>query len=154
MKDIIYGLMRNYHRQNTKYEDYKSMATKLFNHHVNRGWDRSTMKDWIISAEAKIQQEQIQQTTSAPTESEEPASNKEQVFLHFKYHKNNIPKSRVRTIYVKNGKELLSTRMGIKQLTIAYSRPKNIKDTITKAKLHQATSHEASKYYSGEQISS
>jgi len=153
MKGIIYSLMRNYHRQNTKYKDYKSMATKLFHRHVNRGWDRSTMKDWIISADEKIQQEQNEQPTSASTESEEPVSNKERVFLHFEYHKNDIPKSRVRAIYDKNCKELLSTRLGIKQLTIAYSRPKNIKDTITKAKLHQAPGHEASKYYSGEQTS-
>ena len=71
------------------------------------------------------------------------------LFLHFEYHKNDIPKSRVRAIYDKHCKELLSTRLGIKQLTIAYSRPENIKDTITKAKLHQAPGHEASKYYSG-----
>ena len=32
----------------------------------------------------------------------------------------------------------------------AYSRPKNIKDSMTKAKLHQAPGREASKYYSGE----
>ena len=44
MEGIIFSLMRNYHCQNPKYADYKSMATKLFVRHVNRGWDRTTMK--------------------------------------------------------------------------------------------------------------
>ena len=72
------------------------------------------------------------------------------LFGHFEYHKNDIPKNKVRAIYETTCKDLLSSRLGIKQLTIAYSRPKNIKDTITKAKLHQAPGREASKYYSGE----
>ena len=154
MKGIIFSLMRNYHRQNTKYADYKSMATKLFIRHVNRGWDRTTMKHWIISADIKIQQETLQQTQPTHVTTEEPLTNKERVFLHFEYHKNDIPKNKVRAIYETTCKDLLSSRLGIKQLTIAYSRPKNIKDTITKAKLHQAPGREASKYYSGEQTQS
>ena len=37
MKGIIFSLMRNYHRQHSKYADYKNMATKLFVRHINRG---------------------------------------------------------------------------------------------------------------------
>jgi hypothetical protein len=33
MKGIIYGLMQNYHRQNTKKDDYNNMAQKLFQRH-------------------------------------------------------------------------------------------------------------------------
>ena len=33
------------------------------------------------------------------------------------------------------------------QMTIAYARPKNIKNLVTKAKLHQARVKEASNYY-------
>ena len=152
MEGIIYSLMRNYKRQNTTYINYKEMATKLFYRHINRGWDRSTMKQWILSADEKIQLETLQKnqptTTAQPTE--EPLTNKERIFLHFEYHKNDIPKSRVRAIYENKCQTLLSDRLGIQQLTIAYSRPKNIKDTITKAKLHQAPGFEASKYYLGE----
>ena len=157
MKGILYSLMRNYHRQNSKYNDYKDMATKLYNRHVNRGWDRATIKQWILSADDKIQQESqqkklLQSQSIEPTyiPTEEPTTNKERVFLHFEYHKNDIPKNKVRAIYESTCNEILSSKLGIKQLTIAYSRPKNIKDTITKAKLHQAKGREASKYYSGE----
>jgi len=62
MKCILYSLMRNYYCQNSKYEDYKHMATKLYNRHVNRGWDRATIKQWILSpdVDVKIQQESPQ----------------------------------------------------------------------------------------------
>ena len=94
MKGILYSLMRNYHRQNSKYNDYKDMATKLYNRHVNRGWDRATIKQWILSADCKIQQESqqkklLQSQSIEPTyiPTEEPTTNKERVFLRFEYHK-------------------------------------------------------------------
>ena len=41
--------------------------------------------------------------------------------------------------------------LDITKLTIPYSKPQNLKDAITKAKLvHQASGREASKFYSGE----
>ena len=118
---------------------------------------QSYIKQWVLSADDKIQQESqqkrlLQSQSIEPTyiPTEEPTTNKERVFLHFEYHKNDIPKNKVRAIYESTCNEILSSKLGIKQLTIAYSRPKNIKDTITKAKLHQAQGREASKYYSGE----
>ena len=39
---------------------------------------------------------------------------------------------------------------GNKTINNCILQAQNIKDTITKAKLHQASGHEASKYYSGE----
>ena len=55
MKGIIYGLMQNYHRQNTKKDNYNNMAQKLFQRHVARGWNVSVMRDYILSADAKLQ---------------------------------------------------------------------------------------------------
>ena len=65
------------------------------------------------------------------------------------YHTNDIPKTQVRALYDHYCKSTFEG-LGIKQFTVAYSRPPNIKDSVTKAKLHQAPGKEASKYYSGE----
>ena len=67
------------------------------------------------------------------------------------YHPNDISKKAVRALYKHYCKSSFE-RLGIQQLTIAYSRPPNIKDSITKAKLHQAPGKEASKYYLGELV--
>ena len=152
IKGIIYSLMRNYKRQNTHYSDYKNMATKLFNRHVARGWNRAFMKDLILQADARLEAQQLQANLPTPTPilHKEPLSNKERLFLHFEYHRCDIPKAQVRAIYNSTCNDLFERHLGIKQLTICYSRSTNIREAITKAKLHQAPGKEASKYYSGE----
>ena len=76
MKGIIFSLMHNYHLQNSKYTDYKSMAPKFFIRHVNRSWDRITMKHWIVSADIKIQQETLHQSQPTHVTTEESLTNK------------------------------------------------------------------------------
>jgi len=77
-----------------------------------------------------------QPTATTPQPTEKSLTSKERILLHFEYHKNDIPKSRVRAIYENKWQSLLSDCLYIQQLTIAYSRPTNIKERITKAKLH------------------
>ena len=55
----------------------------------------------------------------------------------------------MRAIYNATCREMCEG-IGIKDFTIAYSHPKNIKDLVTKAKLHMAPGKETSKYYAGE----
>jgi len=60
------------------------------------------------------------------------SSSPNRFFIHMEYSKNNWPKKAARS-----------------QITVAYSRPKNIKDLLSKAKLHQAEGKDVSVYYSG-----
>jgi hypothetical protein len=152
MRGIIYGLMRNYHRQNTKVKDYNKMAKKHFQRHVARGWDPTLIKEYILSADIKIQANNAttQHTIQPTTPPTEQLSNKQRLFIHWDYHPNDITRRHLRRIYNQHCDRVFKTQLGIEQTTIAYSRPKNIKDTITKAKLHQASGKEASKYYLGE----
>ena len=110
------------------------------------------MKDYILTADAKLTEKlTTKQPTSLPIPTTEPElTNHERIFLHWEYHPNDISRKNVRAIYNDTCKELFEDALGIKQTTIAYSRPKNLKDVLTKAKLHQAPGREASKFYSGE----
>jgi len=83
MKGIIHGLLQNYHRQNTKLEDYYNMATKLYERHVARGWDKSTMRHYILTADAKIQHNHKHPVTTPTIEPTEEPNNKERLFLHW-----------------------------------------------------------------------
>ena len=65
------------------------------------------------------------------------------------YSSNDIPRKSVRAV-VDRTLGVLLKEIGITQVTLAYSRAKNIKDLVTKAKLHQPPGKEASKYYWGE----
>ncbi len=151
MEGIIYGLLRNYRRQNTNLEDYHNMAILLFKRHVARGWDRATMKGYILNADKKLNMPTPTTNTAAAIPMAQVLSNRERLFIHMEYHPNDIPKKAVRALYEHYCKSSFE-RLGIQQLTIAYSRPPNIKDSITKAKLHQAPGKEASKYYLGELV--
>jgi hypothetical protein len=127
------------------------MAVKLFTRHVARGWNKATMKGYILKADAKLNMPRptITTVTTATTPMPDILSNRDQLYLHLEYHPKDIPKKSIRALYDHYCKSTLED-LGIARLTIAYSRPPNIKDSITKAKLHQAPGKEASKYYSGE----
>ena len=69
--------------------------------------------------------------------------------MHIEFGRNDLSRKSVRAIYNATCREMCEG-IGIKDFTVAYSRPKNIKDLVTKAKLHMAPGKEASKYYMGE----
>jgi hypothetical protein len=83
---------------------------------------------------------------TAPTE----LNNKERLFIHWEYHQCDITKWEIRALYNLHLKDLVEKWLDVKQTTVCYSRPKNIRDYVTKAKLHQAPGREISKFYTGE----
>ena len=124
------------------------MASLLFKRHVARGWDPSLIKSWILAADEKIQAEAS--TPRLPSPSLAPAPDlDEKLFIHFKYHRNDLPRSPVRALYDYHCKNLFQKTLGVQQLIVAYSRPLNLQELLTKAKLHQAPGQEASTFMGG-----
>jgi hypothetical protein len=156
IRGIIYSLMRNYYRQNTREKDYHDMAVKLYERHVARGWDKRLMKSLILAAS-----ERIRTLPPLPTVQQHPPptteinlNNKKEpdtIYLHWEYHPNDLLQNKIRSIYNSTLQEIVNKTLDINKLVIAYSKPPNIKDALTKAKLHQAPGRNASTYYSGEQ---
>ena len=108
------------------------------------------MKDYILSADLKIRNSNPTPTPPPIPTTETSTATKDRLFLHMEFHRNDIPKSMIRTIYEHTCQDTFSEELGINQFTICYSRSTNIKESLTKAKLHQAPGKEASKFYSGE----
>ena len=67
--------------------------------------------------------------------------------IHWEYHPNDIPRRLIRRLYNKHLAEILMDNLGYNQLTVAYSRPKNLRELLTKAKLYEVPGLEASTYY-------
>ena len=78
--------------------------------------------------------------TTLPTEVED----EERLFIHLEFHPDDIKRKRIQELYAKHCGELFEQKLDIKRPTIAYSRPKNLGDYVTSAKLHQAPGHTAS----------
>ena len=75
--------------------------------------------------------------TTPPTNTTAEDEEENRLFIHLQYHPDDISRQRVRTIYDTTCGDLFSRELGIGRPTIAYSRPPNIGDKITQAKLHQ-----------------
>ena len=155
IKGIIYSLMRNYHRQNTLESDYHDIAAKLFTRHVAREWDRTLMKSLILDADKRIKSTPPTLPPPPPIlplpgHHRPPPEVVDTLYLHWQYHPNDIPRNRLRAIYDTTCKNVIEHVLDITKLVVAFSKPPNLKEAITKAKLHQASGREASKFYSGE----
>ena len=62
--------------------------------------------------------------------------NPNRLFIHVEYSKNDMPKKAVRSIVEATLKDTID-ELSVSQITVAYSRPKKIKDLLSKAKIHQ-----------------
>ena len=98
------------------------------------------MRELILDADRKLSR------PKPPTL--EALTYKERLFIHLEYHPCDISRKQIRTIYEATCGALFRDILGVKQTTIAYSRPTNVRNLVTKAKLHQAPGLPASKYLS------
>jgi len=150
---ILYSLLRTYKLQNSREEDYLDVTCRLHQRHVARGWDRNYLRRLILEADRKLRLEPPSLpspvTPPAPDPSLLENSPRDRIFFHAEYGRNDLSRRAIRSIFDDTCREMCES-IGITQFTVAFSRPKNIKDYVTKAKLHMAPGKEASKYYSGE----
>jgi hypothetical protein len=143
-RGMIYSLMRTYYKQNTHKQDYISTVILMFHHLLARGWDRYTLKDTILAADVKLQQLDLQVNPQENQAIITPRPPRESLFFHLPYHPHDIPRRRLRQLYIYHCQEAFSSSLGIDKFTIAYSRHKNLREHLTQARLHQAKSKTAS----------
>ena len=141
IKGIIYSLLKTYKNQNTHTEDYLDVVMKLFNRHAARGWNRTVLKRMILESNNKLERKVLLPRCFTPpvasSSSENILDSPNRLFIHMEYSKNDMLKKAVRSTVETILKDTID-ELGVSQITVAYSRPKNIKDLPSKAKLHQA----------------
>jgi len=147
IKGTIFGLVRRYHAQNTYRKDYVHFVTLLYTRLLERGWERGYVRGLILDACDVIERTK-RKPTVGPIEppTEESKSKTKLLFLHLQYHPDDISRRRIRELYEKHCGDLFQDTMKIKQPVIAYSRPPNIGDYVTQARLHQAPGKTASTF--------
>ena len=141
IRGMIYGLLRKYKQQNTHRADYIEMTVLLYQRLAERGWDSSLLARLFDDASAKVEK-------NGPSKSQqrkEVAANDgrpNRIFIHTEFHPGGIPRKEIRRAFEETCGEAFrnlatesGNRMQIKQTTIAYSRPKNLRDMLTSAKL-------------------
>merc|ERR1711966_82896 len=120
--------------------------------HAARGWNRTVLKRMILESNSKLESQLLLphcfKPPSASAPPENTFGNSNRLFIHMEYSKNDMPKKAVRSIVEATLKDTID-ELSVSQITVAYSRPKNIRDLLSKAKLHQAKGKEVSIYYGG-----
>ena len=142
IKGTVYGLIRRYYVQNTHRKDYIHFVVLLYRRLLERGWERDFIYNLIIEVTNKIESRSAQQSTTTDESEEDEA----RLFIHLQYHPNDIPRKMIRQLYNEHCGELFKSEMNINRATVAYSRPRNIGEFITQAKLHQAPGKLASDF--------
>ena len=70
----------------------------------------------------------------------------ERLVIHTKYHPRGISRQQVRTIFDETCDNFNGTAVKIERVTVALSRPTNLKDELTSARLHQPVGQETSTF--------
>ena len=91
------------------------------------------MHDLILEATARAEN---QPSTSPPAKTEKVL--KDIIFLHFQYHPDNLSHQQNKEEFEDHLGQICKDDLGISHTVVAYSRPKNIGDYVSQAKLHQA----------------
>ena len=133
IKGTVYSLINRYYRHNTNRKDYIFYVAELYRHLLNRGWETTYIRQLIMDATTKIEERGSRPRTPPTSKSDE-----ESLYIHLEYHPDNISRQKLRQLYDQHCGELFLKELGIERPTIAYSRPKNVGDYVTQAKLHQA----------------
>jgi hypothetical protein len=129
IKGMIFGELKRYHAQNTKREDYLEMVRLLFTRLRARGWGAELLKEWFLTAADKIESNRPRFRPDIPP--------RERLFIHAKYHRHGITRKEIRAAFNATCSSLLTMPgMEINQVTVALSRPTNLKDDLTSARFY------------------
>ena len=137
IKGTIFSLVSRYFKQNTYQKDFVYFTGLLYVRTLHRGWDRELIRKLILEATSRVENPHF----GPPLPAEDL---KNTAFLHFQFHKDGISRLQIRAAYEEHLNSVLKKEINITRAIVAFSRPKNIGDFVTKAKLHQATGLNAS----------
>lgn len=147
IKGLIYGFLETYWRQNTYKSGYTKMVKLLIKRLLNRGYEDTTILPIFKDAALKIEAKFIRKLDN----NTELLQSGNTVFFHLQYHKRDASRQCIRDAYesscgsldekghnFKYHSTLEGTNMMmINKITIAYSRPKNLRDELITSKLFE-----------------
>ena len=152
IKGMIYGILKQYYRQNSNREDYFKNDMLFYKYLTKRGWQADTIDAIFIRAHNKI----VMQSKQPPsiTTTQDDTSLKKLIILHHVYHSHGISRKEIRAAYDKCLGSLLSRDtndggLGIERTIVAFHRPPNLRDLLQSSILRQVEGSEVSTYFGG-----
>lgn len=140
-KSLVFGRLQQYRKQNTYTSDYVDVTRRFAKRLVKRGYSLDSVREMFEEAAARIDDierrggKSVSETTASPSDT---------LFFHWEYHPHGISRQFIRNAY----KEHCEGHDGFDRMIVAYHRPKNIRDSVMRARLSDVEGSRASDVYS------
>jgi len=131
LKGLIMGEMRRYWIQNNR-DDFEAILSKFILRLTERGHKIENLIPILMQAAASLNSSVTQHRLNSPNETQT-------LYLHWSYHPHGIQRTKLRQLY----NEYLAPVLNYDKMVIAMSRPRNLKDLLTKTALTPTTSRDA-----------
>ena len=144
LKSLIFGNVFRYWLQNSHTSDFIGATKDFYCHLLNRGYKPEVLTPIFHLAADKItaRANKIPATSSGAGTTAE-----QQLFLHWEYHRRDITRYELRSVYNDILAPLLAEPpLGIRRLTIAYKNPPNLRRLLTRTQLQEPAGDRASPY--------
>lgn len=135
LKSLIFNTLATYWDQNSDPKDFRHFAYLLLNRLRSRGYDDDDLKLCFHQAAEHI--DNLINKFGQAIKKKESSNNEKMVsktFFHREYHPRDVPKTIIQQEYKSKVKEFLhnnnDNESHTKRLTIAFSRPKNLRDLL------------------------
>ena len=122
LKGLINGELLRYWRQNRNPNHFQTIVSKFIIRLLDRGHTLQSLTPLLMQATTRIEQGQMRPCHN-PTH--------KTLYIHWPYHPNGLQQKIVRKIY----NETLHTALDYDHMQIAVSRPKTLKDILTRSTL-------------------
>lgn len=148
-KSLVFGTLQRYWIQNSSKDDFISAASDFYGYLLNRGHTHESLNLLFLDAAAALDRK-YQADQHAPEEelwdTPEP-SFEGRYFIHWEYHPRDISREAIRQIFNETlAPALQESGLPVNQLTIAYSRAKNLGECLTKTQLEEPEGIRVSSY--------
>ena len=152
-KSIINGLLRVAYRLSSKREYSEFEVRKLYRVMKARGHPADKLCKYFLAAGKNTERmikRQLQNIDRGIGRrcmvKKETTLIEERLFYHVEFHPHNISRQTIRNLYDNILQDVLRDEVGIKQLTVAYHRPRNLRDMIAPSRIHKPIGKEVSTY--------
>jgi hypothetical protein len=135
LRGLVFGNLRRFWIQNTHREDYISVARHFAERLIERGHPAHTIETLFMEAAKRFDETAKHPPTIPAVDNADSLLNPDpaQYYFHLEYHPRGIPRKEIRTLFNNTVGKLLPTH----KFTIAYSRPKNLRDALMRTRMEE-----------------
>ena len=139
LRGLIFGTLRRFWTQNTNINDYRNITTKFAGHLMDRGYKREEIAPLFQEISNRLDEEA---SKGGPKTQPNKSSPGKSLFYHVEFHPHDIGRRAIRAAFDRH----LKAATDFDRFVVAFHRPKNLRDELTRTRLPEDGDYVASTY--------